>query len=51
MVVGSKTLKSLLEHFPLGKGTKSDPQLIWYFWDDEVQLRSHAASVDDKGGD
>ncbi|RDX50973.1 hypothetical protein OH76DRAFT_1379988 [Lentinus brumalis] len=49
MVVGSKTLKSLLEHFPLGKGTKSDPQLIWYFWDDEVQLRSHAASVDDKG--
>ncbi|KAI0695357.1 Rad9-domain-containing protein [Cerioporus squamosus] len=50
MVVGSKTLKSLLEHFPFGKGSKSDPQLIWYFYDDEVQLRSHAASVDDKGG-
>ncbi|KAI0689986.1 Rad9-domain-containing protein [Cerioporus squamosus] len=49
MVVGSKTLKSLLEHFPFGKGSKSDPQLIWYFYDDEVQLRSHAASVDDKG--
>ena len=51
LVVGSKTLKSLLEHFPFGKGSKSDPQLIWYFGDDEVQLRGHESSVDSKGGD
>ncbi|RPD64143.1 hypothetical protein L226DRAFT_611743 [Lentinus tigrinus ALCF2SS1-7] len=49
LVIGSKALKSLLEHFPFGKGSKSDPQLIWHLWDEEVQLRSNESSVDSKG--
>ena len=48
-IVGPKLLKTLLEHFPFGKGSKADPQLIWKFWEDEVQLRSLETSVDAKG--
>ena len=28
ITVGPKTMKSMLEHFPFGKGSKSDPQLV-----------------------
>ena len=50
LIVGPRVIKSLLEHFPFGKGAKSDPQLIWNFGEDEVQLRSLESSVDSKGG-
>ncbi|KAI0741410.1 Rad9-domain-containing protein [Daedaleopsis nitida] len=48
LVVGPKVLKNLLEHFPFSKGGKSDPQLMWNFWEDEVQLRSLETSVEAK---
>lgn len=47
LAVGPKVLKNLLEQFPSGRGSKADPQLVWKFWDDEVQLRS--LDVDNKG--
>ncbi|KAI0640814.1 Rad9-domain-containing protein [Trametes meyenii] len=49
LTIGPKALKNMLEHFPFGKGSKSDPQLIWNFTDTEVQLRSLETSVDAKG--
>ncbi|TBU47499.1 Rad9-domain-containing protein [Dichomitus squalens] len=49
LTVGPKTMKNILEHFPFGKGNKTDPQLIWNFHDDEVVLRSLETSVDGKG--
>ncbi len=49
LVVGPKALKNLLDHFPFSRGSKSDPQLIWNFWDEEVQLRSWEPSGDTKG--
>ncbi|OBZ73734.1 Cell cycle checkpoint control protein RAD9A [Grifola frondosa] len=49
LTIGPKALKDMIEHFPFGKGNKSDPQLIWHFYDSEVQLRSVEASIDAKG--
>ncbi|KAI0676048.1 Rad9-domain-containing protein [Trametes maxima] len=49
LTIGPKALKNMLEHFPFGKGSKSDPQLVWNFTDTEVQLRSLETSVDAKG--
>ena len=49
LTVGPKVLKSLLEHFPFGKGSKSDPQLFWKFWEEKVQLKSSESSLDAKG--
>lgn len=49
LTIGPKGLKHMLEHFPFGKGSKADPQLIWNFHDTDVQLRSLESSVDAKG--
>ena len=49
ITVGPKTMKSMLEHFPFGKGSKSDPQLVWNFHDEEVVLRSLESGADGKG--
>ena len=49
ITVGPKALRSMLEHFPFGKGAKTDPQLIWNFNESEVQLRSLESAVDAKG--
>ena len=49
LTVGPKALRSMLEHFPFGKGAKTDPQLIWNFNESEVQLRSLESAVDAKG--
>ncbi|KAI0731431.1 Rad9-domain-containing protein [Earliella scabrosa] len=49
LVIGPKTLKGLLEHFPLGRGSKADPKLMWNFLEDEVQLRSLEPTTDAKG--
>ncbi|CDO73327.1 hypothetical protein BN946_scf185008.g90 [Trametes cinnabarina] len=49
VTIGPKALRHMLEHFPFGKGPKTDPQLIWNFRDSEVQLRSLESAVDAKG--
>ncbi|OSD05489.1 hypothetical protein PYCCODRAFT_1362252 [Trametes coccinea BRFM310] len=49
VTIGPKALRSMIEHFPFGKSSKSDPQLIWNFRDTEVQLRSLETAVDAKG--
>ncbi|KAI0819150.1 Rad9-domain-containing protein, partial [Trametes gibbosa] len=49
LTIGPKALRYMLDHFPFGKGSKSDPQLIWNFHETEVQLRSLECSVDAKG--
>ncbi|KAG6902745.1 hypothetical protein C0995_011893 [Termitomyces sp. Mi166 len=49
LTIGPKTLKDMIEHFPLARGVKSDPQLIWSFGDAEVELRSLESSIDTKG--
>lgn len=50
LTIGPKALKDMIEHFPLARGVKSDPQLIWSFGETEVELRSLESSVDTKGG-
>jgi cell cycle checkpoint control protein RAD9A len=49
LTIGPKAIKDLIDHFPLAKGTKSDPQLIWSFGESEVELRSLESSFDPKG--
>ena len=39
----------MLEHFPLVKGPKSDPQLVWSFGDDEIILKGLESSMDTAG--
>ncbi|KAI0358088.1 hypothetical protein OH77DRAFT_1421371 [Trametes cingulata] len=49
LTIGPKALRHMLDHFPFGKGGKTDPQLIWNFYETDVQLRSLESSVDAKG--
>ncbi|KAG6920247.1 hypothetical protein DXG01_005016 [Tephrocybe rancida] len=49
LTIGPRALKDMIEHFPLARGVKSDPQLIWSFGDAEVELRSLESSLDAKG--
>ncbi|PIL25203.1 hypothetical protein GSI_13092 [Ganoderma sinense ZZ0214-1] len=49
ITVGPKTMKSMLEHFPFSKGSKSDPQLVWNFHEDQVVLRSLESGANGKG--
>ncbi|KAI0766623.1 Rad9-domain-containing protein [Trametes elegans] len=49
IAIGPKAVKNMLEHFPFGRGGKTDPQLIWTFSQSEVQLRSLETAVDAKG--
>ncbi|KAJ7287580.1 hypothetical protein C8J57DRAFT_591326 [Mycena rebaudengoi] len=39
----------MLEHFPVSKGSKSDPQLVWNFGETDVEVRSLESSLDAKG--
>ncbi|KDR75080.1 hypothetical protein GALMADRAFT_69752 [Galerina marginata CBS 339.88] len=49
ITVGPKALKDLLDHFPVAKGARSDPQLVWTFEQHEVALKSMESSVDSRG--
>ncbi|TFK44246.1 Rad9-domain-containing protein [Crucibulum laeve] len=49
LTIGPKSLKDMIEHFPLSKGAKSDPQLVWSFGDTEVALKSMESSIDSRG--
>lgn len=47
--VSARALKDLLDHFPIARGPKSDPQLVWGFSDDEVILKGLDSSLDTSG--
>lgn len=47
--IGPKAIKDIIDHFPTTRSAKSDPQLIWSFSDDEVQVRSQESSADSRG--
>ncbi|TFK68700.1 hypothetical protein BDN72DRAFT_820974 [Pluteus cervinus] len=47
--IGPKAIKDMLEHFPLARGGKGDPQLVWTFGNSEVALRSIESSLELKG--
>jgi len=49
LTIGPKTLRDLLEHFPVAKGAKSDHLLVWTFNDSEITLRSMESSIDSRG--
>ena len=49
LTIGPKALKDLIEHFPVAKANRSDPQLIWTFDDTEVGLKSLESSIDSRG--
>ncbi|KAF8972991.1 Rad9-domain-containing protein [Flammula alnicola] len=49
LTIGPKALKDLLDHFPVAKGARSDPQLVWTFEDGEVGLKSMESSIDSRG--
>lgn len=49
IVVRPRTVKEIIDHFPLAKGAKSDPQLIWRFDDSEVKVKSLEDGADTKG--
>ncbi len=49
LTVGPKALKELIDHFPVSKGSRSDPQLIWTFEETEISLKSVESSIDSRG--
>lgn len=51
LTIGPKAVKDMIDHFPLTKGVKSDPKLVWSFGESEVEVRSMESSVDPKGSD
>ncbi|KAJ7680277.1 Rad9-domain-containing protein [Mycena polygramma] len=49
LTVGPRAIRDMIEHFPVPKGTRSDPQLIWNFGESEVEVKSFESSLDSKG--
>ncbi|KAF7315398.1 hypothetical protein MIND_00054500 [Mycena indigotica] len=49
LAVGPRALKDMIEHFPVPKGTRSDPQLIWNFGEAEVEVKSYESSLETRG--
>ena len=49
LTVGPKALKELIDHFPVSKSARSDPQLIWTFGETEISLKSVESSIDSRG--
>ncbi|KAA1469006.1 hypothetical protein DENSPDRAFT_552806 [Dentipellis sp. KUC8613] len=49
LTIGPQAVKDMLDHFPSGRSTRTDPQLIWAFDDSEVQVRSLETSADSRG--
>lgn len=47
--IGPKAVKDMMDHFPVAKGSKSDPQLHWTFKDTDVELRSLDSSISMRG--
>lgn len=47
--IGPRAIKDIIEHFPVARGARSDPQLIWNFGDSDVQVKSLETSLDPKG--
>jgi len=48
LTIGPKAMKDMIDHFPSTRNGKSDPQLIWFFDDLDVQVRSLETSLDTK---
>ncbi|KAF5351682.1 hypothetical protein D9756_007695 [Leucocoprinus leucothites] len=44
--IGPTALRNMLEHFPMNKGAKADPQLIWSFDNENVSLKTCESSMD-----
>lgn len=44
--IGPTALRNMLEHFPMNKGARADPQLIWSFSNENVSLRTCESSMD-----
>ena len=49
VTIGPKALKDVIDHFPVSRGAKSDPQLVWTFSDSELTLKSSESSVENRG--
>ncbi|KAJ7045466.1 Rad9-domain-containing protein [Mycena alexandri] len=49
LTVGPRAIRDMIEHFPVPKGVRSDPQLIWNFGESEVEVKSFESSLDSKG--
>ncbi|KAK7057232.1 Rad9-domain-containing protein [Favolaschia claudopus] len=49
LTVGPRALRDMIEHFPVAKGARSDPQLLWCFGESEVEVKSYESSLDAKG--
>ncbi|KAF5351542.1 hypothetical protein D9758_007179 [Tetrapyrgos nigripes] len=47
--IGPQKIKDIIEHFPLAKAAKLDPQLIWNFEETEVVVRSLESSLGSSG--
>jgi len=49
LTIGPKVLKDLLDHFPISKSARSDPQLVWTFDITEIGLKSVESAIDSRG--
>ena len=49
VTIGARSLRDLLDHFPIARGPKSYPQIIWTFSDEEVILKALESSLDTSG--
>ncbi|GJJ10059.1 hypothetical protein Clacol_004285 [Clathrus columnatus] len=50
VIVGPRTLKDVLDHFPFTKGVKNHPQLLWLFDLNNVKLKTYQGNADARMG-
>ncbi|KAJ3552577.1 hypothetical protein NM688_g4080 [Phlebia brevispora] len=49
VTVTPRAVRDMLEHFPISRGPKSDPQLVWSFAEEEVYMKGLESSLDANG--
>ncbi|TFY50908.1 hypothetical protein EVJ58_g10835 [Rhodofomes roseus] len=50
LTIGARAVRDMIEHFPLQRGPKSDPQLIWTFNEYDVEMRGMETIMTGKTG-
>ena len=49
IAIQASVLKEIIDHFPNTRGVKNDPELVWWFGDEDVRIKSMEKGMDARG--
>ncbi|PAV20230.1 cell cycle checkpoint control rad9a [Pyrrhoderma noxium] len=49
IAIQASVLKEIIDHFPNTRGVRNDPELVWWFGDEDVRIKSMEKGMDARG--